>query len=209
MTSTARLAAMREAIWQGNIKKVELLLKAGVPADGVTDLGDTFLSAAVVSGNVEIFELLVNHGANIDEAELLELAVGDAERPTHQSIFDILLERTKPTQKTLNEALRYACASGEVEFVRELLIRKANPNKVCTVTFQFPLLNAVDTKNATLVQLLLDAGADPEKHKIRDRDFEGKSFVINDLLNHARNHSTNEIADMIETAILNKPGSEY
>ena len=61
----------------GQRSVVETLIAAGADVNSVCCLDDTPLNAAIASGNVEIVELLLHHGARTNLGEPLEHAVID------------------------------------------------------------------------------------------------------------------------------------
>lgn len=68
MTSPDRLAAAREAVIAGNLAKLRLLLKSGVPADAPLP-GSSMLRLAARFGHGEVFDALVAAGARIDDPD--------------------------------------------------------------------------------------------------------------------------------------------
>lgn len=159
MISPDRIDAMRNAIIAGDLNKVRILLKAGVPATS----GDVtpFVCLAAMHCREDIFDLLIANGAPMDTPRLLETAVGGA-GGRHQPSFSIVkkvLSRTIHDLETLDNCLRFACVSGSVEVVRLLLERGANPNAQHPKYKFFPLSNAVERGHLEIVRELLNHGA--------------------------------------------------
>lgn len=194
MTSPVRLKAMQAAIKDGNAKKVALLLKSGVPADagGASPGEGSFLELAAIWGQTEIFEMLLDAGADLDEPGLLG-TVTDArggEDPICTEIFDLLIDRTSPDQEELDDALRYAASGNNLAVIQRLIDAGADPNGTEDTVFRFPLLNAVDAQCIDVVQLLLAAGADPKTNKVRERDDEGRIIELGTLKEWAEKADT-------------------
>lgn len=143
MVSPDRIHAMADAIAAGNVAKVKLLLKAGVPASGADRA--PFIVIAAALGAEAIFDLLLESGASIETPELLDEAVdgnGGRETPSASIVRKILVARDHDLP-TLTRCLRYACVSGSVNVVQLLLQYGADPNGVDNEFKDFPLLNAV------------------------------------------------------------------
>ncbi|KAH0593938.1 hypothetical protein MHUMG1_08261 [Metarhizium humberi] len=84
---------LRNAIHAGNIESVHLLLDEGADPSSVTD-GLTPLELAVTRGNLDIFNMLLEHGANMqhqshDDLTLLHIAANYG----HVDVLKVLLRR--------------------------------------------------------------------------------------------------------------------
>lgn len=160
------LHAMKLAIIDGNIKKVRLLLKAGVPPTADVN-GFTFLQLAAALANEEIFYLLVEAGADTSHSELLTTAADGNSRggPTSPRIVQDLLSTHHYDQVTLDDALRYSCITGNLDIIRMLVEAGSNPNSVNHLG-AFPLRNAVQEGHLEAVQYLIGVGASPTANTI-------------------------------------------
>lgn len=198
MTSSARDEAQRQAICSHNNKKVALLIKAGVAADGECD-GTPFLEYAAMVANEEAFNLLVAHGANCDSDELLHTAVsGDSSGgPVSLGIVQAILSRKEFDAEALNAALRYACVSGSLPVVDALLSRGADVNARDEKFLDFPLANAVREQNLELVARLLKAGANPTMHDVVEEMDDQVSTLKMSLVEFSALKSTREITKML------------
>lgn len=206
MTSPDRLRAMQSAVLAGDEKKVLLLMKSGVPADGRSpDSRSTFLESAVVSSQPRMFRLLLQHGASIHTPGLLAKAVsGNADGTVSMEIVRYILAESTLSQTELDQSLGFASVSGSVESVQELLARNANVNARDEETHGFPLLSAVHGGNAEIVRILLAAGADPAaKIKYRDNGGNWKTRA-GTIVDVAREEQSEEIALILEHATKNK-----
>lgn len=202
MTSPIRLKAMREAIIEGNVKKVELLLRAGVPADGESDCDTPFIEHAASTGQTEVFKLLCREGADLGTKGLLSTAVdGDGGRrsPALDIVMTILDEVEVPTDE-LDAALRFACVGGAQQVIEALVERGADVNGRDDDLSSFPLLNAVANDHVDLVEYLLNKGADPLRHHVQELDDEGTPVVIGSLLEFARTRADERIVALLEAA---------
>lgn len=162
MVSPDRITAMHDAITQGDLGKVKLLLKAGVPADGGSTI--PFICLAASLGNGAIFDLLVEHGAPMETPELLEYAVdgGGGRILPALSTVKKLLESCTYDKDTLDRSLRFASVSGSPEVVRILMEHGADPNGVEPDKMDYPLSNAIRHGRAAVIAELLKHGANPK-----------------------------------------------
>lgn len=162
MASPDRMRAMHDAIIDGNLAKVRLLLKAGAPADGVLDKMP-FVTLAAMLVKEDVFELLVASGASLSTPELLEYSVdggGGRLRPS-LAIVRRVLEGAAHDPATINRTLRFACVSGSPQVVQLLLAQGADPNERDPQSGESPLDNAVEHGRQEVVEVLLAAGAKP------------------------------------------------
>jgi ankyrin repeat protein len=182
MVSPFRMTAMCDAIKDGDVAKVRLLLKAGVPAAGETD-NFPFLYLAAMLCKEDIFTLLLDSGASVQTPRLLDWAVdgGGGRLKPSLAIVQRILREVPHDKAALTSALRFACVSGNVDVVRLLLSRGADPNGHDEEMNACPLSNAIRHGHAEVVDVLLEAGADAtrpvcEEDGIGDRT--GRVFTI-------------------------------
>ncbi len=97
----------------------------------------------------------------------------------------------------LNAALRYACVSGSLPVVEELLSRGADVNAHDEQFLDFPLASAVREKNLELVARLLKAGANPNMHDVVDETDDQSSTLRMSLIEFSALKSTREITKML------------
>ncbi|MEO1527672.1 MAG: ankyrin repeat domain-containing protein [Planctomycetota bacterium] len=181
--SADRERKLVDAIIAGDAKKASLYLKAGLSANGVDGRGDSFLRTAARFGQAELFELLLERGADVHEPELLEWSVdGDGgRREIAPEITERILSDAEPTQDELDASLRIACVSGNLRAIELLLKHGANPNGLDPRFHDFPLLNAVVNEHKEAVVLLLARGADPNLHPVKEENDHG-TFVVKGAL---------------------------
>lgn len=161
MVSPDRIIAMKDAVFAGDVRKARILVKAGVPVTGGEPY--SFLCLAAMHSIEEMFDFLVANGAPIDDPRVLRSAVGGSPKQRRPStkIVRAILEAAEFDSEVLTECLRFASATENVDVVRMLLDRGADPNGQDPVYKFFPLGNAVEAGHLEVVLALLDAGADP------------------------------------------------
>ncbi|WP_066530303.1 ankyrin repeat domain-containing protein [Erythrobacter sp. CCH5-A1] len=165
MTSPDRLAAARDAVIAGNLAKLRLLLKSGVPADAPLP-GSSLLRLAARFGHAAVFDALVDAGARIDDPELLEYAA-DGKTPSPAIIARILAEAA-PAQAVRDAALRFASVQGGGTAVAALIAAGADVNARDPFSGDCALLNAILHGQEEAAALLLEAGADPQVRVLDD-----------------------------------------
>lgn len=199
--SPVRLKAMREAIFDGNTKKVRLLLNAGIAGNDADETGRKFIQHAVEHRQFEIVKLLADDGADLKTPKLLISAVNTrGDHGPSPEIAHYILAQVELPQSEIDDALRYACGHDDADLVKALIDRGGNVNLADDTAFRFPLLNALDNGNAAIVQILLDAGADPNLHDVRDYDAGGNVIALGTLIEFAEASGETKIADMLKAA---------
>lgn len=189
---------MRDAIIDGDIAKVRLLLKAGVPASGETDCFP-FLCIAAMLVKEDIFTLLVDNGAPLTTPRLLDWAVdgGGGRLKPSIAIVGRILREVPHGRSAVTAALRFACVSGNVDVVRLLLEQGGDPNGQDEEANACPLSNAIRHGHAEIVDLLLESGADATQSVYEEDDLgdlTGRKVTFVDL---AVQHAYPEIAKMV------------
>ena len=165
------------------------------------DIVDTLLTHTMLlcrysyTGNNELVKLLLQHGANVHVADesgntALHHVMKTCNRFTRESILDTLLKAGADVNVCNNdgESPLYLAVHkyvGVVKFYRvhstvtNLLEHGADPNS--TTTDKFPLSVACETQNFSLVDTLLDAGANPNL------------TAANAVRSNSSNHSGSEV----------------
>ncbi|HMO16320.1 MAG TPA: hypothetical protein PKD64_19240 [Pirellulaceae bacterium] len=146
---------MAEAVSENNLKKVQLLLKAGVPAESPDY---NFLAIAASRGNFDVFAALLEAGANINRRD----SVGDSLLPSairgqSASIVKSVLDHAQLSQNDLDEAFLYP--PDNLEIVHMLLAAGAKPEYVSEDGSNCLLYSILFNENEALALLLLDFGA--------------------------------------------------
>lgn len=124
--------ALVEAAFEGNLKVVQGLLSAGVPADVTTPEKQTPLMWAAFNGHTPVVSLLLEKGASLDALEAnSRTALMYASSGPFPETVELLLEKGADVnvQGSLEgfTALMTAAAEGQHEVVRLLLVYGADP----------------------------------------------------------------------------------
>ncbi|HSV56683.1 MAG TPA: ankyrin repeat domain-containing protein [Magnetospirillaceae bacterium] len=128
-----RSESMAECCREGNVRAVELFLKAGMIPDLRDRAGVTLLGLAIRDRHPGVAELLVEHGASLDL---------QSEDRGYSAVMD-------------------AASTGSLEITEYLLKRGADPN-LASKNGQSALVIAVGRNDVPLCRVLLDHGADPD-----------------------------------------------
>lgn len=148
---------------RGDLTTLESLYAQHHPDLNLTDYdGRTCLHVASGLGHMKVVEFLIAHGANVNARDRFGgTPRDDAVRHGQEAITTYLLEKgaTHPAEAFELELI-YACSKGNVDQVTRLLRNKINPN-CCDYDGRSPLHLAVAIKSSTLVNMLLEFGADP------------------------------------------------
>jgi ankyrin repeat protein len=153
-----------QAIGREQIDLVRLLLEKGAKVDVADVYGFTPLHKAASAGNVEIVKLLVSAKANLN-AEMygltpLMLAVSSRKPEAVLALLDlgVNVNYASRSGNVGQTALYSAIQNGDVEMVKLLLARKANPN-ARTKSGETLLQQAQKGEQDDIVALLKAAGA--------------------------------------------------
>jgi ankyrin repeat protein len=138
---------IRGAVALGDTRRTRELLSADPPALRHIDREGGLLTLAVKHGKLELVQLLLDLGADVDERTMLE----ELEEPT--------LSWGKPLW---NSAL-----AGDLEITKLLLDRGADPNANVYAS-GWPLRNAWGHKDDSVKRLLLERGAKPQPYMVSE-----------------------------------------
>ncbi|MBP7854545.1 ankyrin repeat domain-containing protein, partial [Candidatus Babeliales bacterium] len=154
-----------EAVRHLNYKKVNQLLDMTSAIDEVNNFGESALMIAASNGDIEMLELLLQRGANINlSTNCKGTALSQAARHNKLNSVRFLLNHGAMVDKgadffnnmtPLQEAVRH----GNVSIIEELLKRGVNPNVQEGFCKTFPLKNAVIFGHFASVLALLNGGA--------------------------------------------------
>lgn len=136
----ADMTALFHAVQQGDIRSMEEFLKLGSYVNTQNDIGETVLAVALQSGNEDVVNALLKHGAKIT--------------PTLEDDNGCTL-------------LHHAAIGGCAGFALQLLREQANPNATSTEEKWTPLMLALIHKHANVAEVLLKHGA---KISLRDHE---------------------------------------
>lgn len=138
-------------------RTVGALLDRGVKLKSVAPL-----QTAVLRGDYEMVELLLNHKFDPNTPNLLH----DAALKGHLRIVELLVAKgADPRRKNAQGAtpLHDAALAGHLPVAEYLLEKGAPPDEPDAESAATPLHNAASFGRLSVVQLLLDRGADPNK----------------------------------------------
>ena len=169
--------------YQGDLRQVDLLLKAGTDVNEVDGQGNTALIAAVMRMQEPIVRRLLEAGAGVDYVNRAGLngaglsALDVAVSTGNTEITRMLLERN-PQLDRINAAgytpLYIAVETDYPELVRALLAAGADPDialsDIHPLRGMTPLMCSVLHKNHRIARMLLQAGADVHQVIANGRD---------------------------------------
>ena len=154
-------SALHFAAREGEIEAARMLIAAGADVDVRSADGKGALALAIYNGHYDIAELLIDAGADVNSA--------DAERFT--PLFWAVDRRNMEwspgfpwveTADPLPLIERLLAAKAKVDpFVDNTPVSRRNFGGSPRINFATPLMRAAYSADVTLVQLLLDHGADP------------------------------------------------
>ncbi len=156
-----------EAVRRGDADAVRTLLRDGADVNASAGDGMTALHWAADAGEVEIANILIDAGANVDAVTRL----GDytplhlASRQGSASLIEALLEAgASPNSNSTaggSSALHFAAGAGSVAAIKTLLEHGAEVNGRESSRGQTPLMFAAAKGRADAIRALLANGADP------------------------------------------------
>lgn len=156
------------AIAKADVAALKVALALPEAADSRNARADTPLLAAARTGNIEMLDLILQHGADINQLDsarrdILNIAIS---LPSVEMVRWALANRIDPTMVTSvyqGSALIYACHQGQVEIVNLLLKEGAPVDRInnlgWTALLETTILGDGSPSYQQITQLLLDAGA--------------------------------------------------
>ncbi|MEZ5742191.1 MAG: hypothetical protein R3D89_00285 [Sphingomonadaceae bacterium] len=192
---------MKDAIVDGDEKKVRLLMKAGVSLASDSPGLYPFVYSAVVNRHFDLVKLCQAEGADMQFPGLLSAAIEPRGNPGPSvEIANHILDTTDLPQEELDSGLISASANGAHQLAQRLIDLGADVNHVFDRTFFFPLESAVRVGDIEMVRLLLANGADPRRHDIREHDDLGRTVKVCTLIELAEKGSHREIVELLKAA---------
>lgn len=171
--------------------EIAALLRSGANPNIKTDAGNPAIMQAVRDGSWKVFDVLaahprtdVNADNNYEETPLMYVAlVGNVARAQK------LIDRGAQVNRLGWTPLHYAAAKSNEDMVKFLLSKDALPNAPAPDGTS-PLMMAAqaETVKPTVIQLLIDAGADPYARNLKG----------DDAIDVARKKGNTELANALE-----------
>ena len=148
---------------KGQVRCVELLIKKGANVDLLNRKNLTPLHFAVCGDQYETTKLLINYGANVNSRNKGNSYLYNASSHGNLLMVELLLQCGAiidiPGRTATNSALHVASTKGHYKVISCLLNRGAS---LTLKDEKFsPLFTAIHHKRLEAVDVLLDAGADP------------------------------------------------
>tara|TARA_B100001758_G_scaffold160608_1_gene138513 strand:+ start:998 stop:1822 length:825 start_codon:yes stop_codon:yes gene_type:complete len=161
---------LNSACWNGNVKIVELLLKAGTNPNSILEKRydvideDTPLRYAIHFGYTEIVKMLIKSGANINHLNSIGANVlMSASRKGYTQIVKLLLKanaKINIQDKNGYTALHYASINGHIKIVQMLINANANLDLKSYTMNMTALMFAIIKHHNVIAKMLIKAGVD-------------------------------------------------
>ncbi|RDW75433.1 hypothetical protein BP6252_06575 [Coleophoma cylindrospora] len=176
---------LHDAIKIGDTTRARRLLAMGAEINGHDSNFITELGLAINSGKVEMAELLLTKGANIEQRHpySMETPLMEAIRLKSHTIVDMLLQRGADGQSTNRYGqtpLEIACGVGDARIVDLVLGARKTSDKQYPGFMNMPLLLATKSNHSDIVDMLIQSGADIEA---KDMDGQTSLHVASELAN--------------------------
>ncbi|HKK92461.1 MAG TPA: ankyrin repeat domain-containing protein [Longimicrobiales bacterium] len=158
-------APVADAAQTGDVDQVRTLLRQGEDVNASQGDGMTALHWAAYQGNLEMIEVLIYAGSNLEAvtrvADYTPLMV--AARTGHGDAAVLLLDagaNPSATTSTGVTALHFAAGAGQTQAVRALVAAGVDVDARESAMGQTPLIFAANEGRKDAVQVLIDAGGD-------------------------------------------------
>lgn len=166
----ASRTALQWAAENGNFQLCQVLVKAGADPNAAPAISDsrryvyvtTSLAAAVSSNNHQVVELLLKHGAEVNDKRGTRTALETAAKLNNTAITQLLLW-AKADPKA-DDSIILAVKNRSIELISMLLQAGADINKI-GLKGRNALSAAAKTNDSNLVKYLLGLGANPNPNE--------------------------------------------
>ncbi len=203
---------------------IEKLIKRGADVAIRRDRDDenkvpAITVAAKVPHNIAVMELLLHHGAKVDDldgegCDALFLAVDDG----NEENLEFLAKRIANINRVGNfgvATINVACQNGYFESVKILLKYGADINHVVSANEFTPIFDAIESKNTDLIKYLIDNHADLSHLNAAGDSvlsyavWFGNSEIVNILLDRKAdaNHQTKKQMTPLMFLAMNNPAN--
>jgi ankyrin repeat protein len=159
-------APVADHAMRGDVEGVRVLLKQGADVNAAQGDGMTALHWAAMNGSIEIAQLVIASGANLEAVTRLggytplHLASRAGRGPTVKVLLDAGADVHAKTTTGEVTALHLAADAGNSQAVTALLDRGAEVDAKESEWGQTPLMFASAANRANVVKLLIERGAD-------------------------------------------------
>ncbi len=168
------------AALNGNIEAMEFLLQHGADLDETNSINKSGLYYAIENGHLDAVRFLLEKGASITAGKGILEALKTAVEKGHAEIVDLLLENGV----NKHGLLTIAAENGQIEVMKVLLMRGANPNET-NQEGHTPLTSAVIHGGLKPLQFLIEKGADvnhPDKKGVTPiqyaQDYKDEEMIV-------------------------------
>ena len=196
-SASANESNLFDAIQINDFGLVAKSIDSNIKINSTNGSGDSPLLAAARIGNLKIMDLLLKHGANINQLDskkrdILNIAISHQNPNLVRWALANKIDPTMVTSVYQGSALIYACHQGQVEIVNMLINAGAPLNRVnnlgWTALLETTILGDGSEKYQQIARSLVNAGADKV---IEDRN--GKAALY-----HAKERGHEEIIKILQ-----------
>lgn len=163
--TTLKRKKLLDVVAKGSIADVMELLAAGVDVNVKSSIGQSPLYLAAAKGSHQIMTLLLDRGATVDDAALdgTTALYAACENNRELAVKLLLKHKARADAAALNgmQPIHAAAKKGHVAIVNVLLQHKVKYDVMTRSSGLTPLMMACQQSHSEVVELLLDAGADP------------------------------------------------
>src|SRR5688572_15287933 len=198
-------APVADAAMKGDREAVRALVRQGADVNAPQGDGMTALHWAALNGDVEIADMLVHAGANLEAITRIggHRPLHVASRQGNAPVVALLLKAGATAKATTSNgvsALHYAAGAGATEAVVALLDAGVDPNVTEPAWSHTPLMIAAAQNRPATIRALLSRGANPaltarlevtsERQTVDGAARTARTTVLNTFRDQAKNPET-------------------